>query len=261
MKIVVNADDYGASSEVNGAILESFDRGWISSTTIMANMPAFEEACTLARDKGIADRIGLHFNLATGMPLTEGIRRSPTFCNSDQRFHLAVKDGMILSAGDRELLKAELAAQWNALVEHGLDPVHIDSHHHRHYSWSVIGVVVQMSRSLGIRAVRPARWSATKGRSFARGLYSKLINVRLHRAGLLATRFMVGGPKRMVGDPKDMFPADGSPDPFEIMVHPTRGRDGEVRNYNGGDLLHDIVGSLPYSNSFYSYGELLKRSG
>ena len=254
MKVVVNADDYGASSEVNGAILEAFERGLISSTTLMANMPAFEEACVLAREKRVADRIGLHFNLTTGTPLTIGIRRSPTFCGADERFHLSVRGGMLLSTSDRELLKEELAAQWKALGEHGLEPVHMDSHHHRHYSWSVLGTVVAMSRSLGIRALRPARWSAPTGRSLARRLYSKLLNARIRRGGALVTRFMVSAPR-------DMLALDGSPEPFEIMVHPSRGADGQLRNYKDGDLLHDVVGSLPYASSFYSYRELLERSG
>jgi predicted glycoside hydrolase/deacetylase ChbG (UPF0249 family) len=38
-KIIVNADDFGMSAEVNRAIVEAFENNVISSTTLMANMP------------------------------------------------------------------------------------------------------------------------------------------------------------------------------------------------------------------------------
>lgn len=254
MKVVVNADDFGLSSSVNGAILESFEKGWISSTTIMANMPGFEEGCVLAHERGVADRIGLHFNLTSGEPMTEELKRSRTFCDAEGNLNLSVKHGMLLTRTDRELLKAELAAQWRRLFDNGLTPIHLDTHHHRHYSWAVMGVVIEMSRSLGIRTVRPARWGASVGRGAVRSLYSKMLNGRLRRARLLTTRFMVRFKD-------DMMALRGSPDPFEIMVHPTRAYDGTVRNYDEGDLLCDFVGNLPYSDSFRSYRSLLDSSG
>ena len=45
--IIVNADDLGADSEVNQAIIESFERGLISSASIIPTMPGFDEACDL----------------------------------------------------------------------------------------------------------------------------------------------------------------------------------------------------------------------
>jgi len=43
----VNADDFGMSPRINHAILQAFENGLISSATIMANMPAFEDACQI----------------------------------------------------------------------------------------------------------------------------------------------------------------------------------------------------------------------
>ena len=43
---IINADDFGLSSSVN-KIVESFNNGLINSTTLMANMPGFEEAVEL----------------------------------------------------------------------------------------------------------------------------------------------------------------------------------------------------------------------
>lgn len=46
-RIIVNADDFGMSSQINHAIVEAFQKNLISSTTMMANMPAFDEACCM----------------------------------------------------------------------------------------------------------------------------------------------------------------------------------------------------------------------
>lgn len=42
MKLIINADDFGISNDVNRAILQSFQEGLISSATIMTNMPGFQ---------------------------------------------------------------------------------------------------------------------------------------------------------------------------------------------------------------------------
>ncbi len=44
MKLIINADDYGMSDTVNDAIIKGYQNGILSSTCIMANMPAFDDA-------------------------------------------------------------------------------------------------------------------------------------------------------------------------------------------------------------------------
>jgi len=78
-KIIVNADDFGMSAETNRAIVEAFENSVISSTTLMANMPGFEEACELAHRHRLLGKIGLHLNLTSGYPLSAPIRRCPGF--------------------------------------------------------------------------------------------------------------------------------------------------------------------------------------
>ena len=41
--LIVNADDFGLTLGVNRAVIEAHTRGILTSTTVMANMPAFEE--------------------------------------------------------------------------------------------------------------------------------------------------------------------------------------------------------------------------
>jgi chitin disaccharide deacetylase len=59
MKLIVNGDDFGASSGVNRGIIEAHTRGILTSTSLMVEAPASEEAADLGskhRDLGV----GLH---------------------------------------------------------------------------------------------------------------------------------------------------------------------------------------------------------
>ena len=46
-RVIVNADDFGLDLDYNQLTLRAFKRGVISSATLMANMPAFNDACEL----------------------------------------------------------------------------------------------------------------------------------------------------------------------------------------------------------------------
>ena len=78
-RIIINADDFGYSISINKAILEAFKNNIISTTTLLANMPGFDDACEIAQRENLTDKIGIHFNLSEGEPLTEPIKRIRKF--------------------------------------------------------------------------------------------------------------------------------------------------------------------------------------
>lgn len=60
--LIVNADDFGASDGVNDGIIDSFDHGIVTSTSLMVTMPATEQAADLAASRpGLS--IGIHVDL------------------------------------------------------------------------------------------------------------------------------------------------------------------------------------------------------
>ena len=75
-QVIVTADDFGLDPEVNEAIVNGVAAGFVSNVSLLVNFPSFGEACELARQHGFADRLGLHFNLTEGRPLTDAMRRS-----------------------------------------------------------------------------------------------------------------------------------------------------------------------------------------
>lgn len=61
-RLIVNADDFGASAGVNRGVVEAFDRGIVTSASVMVTMPAAARAVDLARSRpGLS--LGIHVDL------------------------------------------------------------------------------------------------------------------------------------------------------------------------------------------------------
>ena len=62
MIVVLNADDFGSSPDTVKATIECFEQGALTSATIMAGMPATEEALAYARSRPDLS-FGVHLTL------------------------------------------------------------------------------------------------------------------------------------------------------------------------------------------------------
>ena len=100
--LIINADDFGYSLTVNQAILRSFERNLINSTSLMANMAGFDDAINMVRRHAVLQgKVGIHLNLTEGYPITSLLRELPAFCDDSGRlvydrqralFHLRRKE-------------------------------------------------------------------------------------------------------------------------------------------------------------------------
>lgn len=248
-KIIINADDYGMDASVNRGVVGSFQNGYISSATIMANMPGFEEACQLAHECGVADRIGLHFNITQGTPLTAQIRNEPRFCDEDGNFVFSKYNGLWLSRSGQAALAAELRAQWMKCRDAGIEPSHLDTHHHIHTAWGIAQVIIGLSKELGIRAVRK-NWNVGPKKKIGKRIYLWLLEVTYSRANLDATPYATHIAHASWAIRNDMTP-------LEIMVHPTL-IDGMIMDAMEGRPLGEIVESFRYRGELFSYRDLLE---
>ena len=111
-RIIINADDFGLCERVSNAVAQAHTEGVLTSATIMANMPAADEAVKTAK-KLPSLGIGVHLNLSEGRPLSKD---SSIACllNSDGEFTLSAFKLSVLSiAGHRirNAIRTELAAQ------------------------------------------------------------------------------------------------------------------------------------------------------
>ena len=61
-QLIINADDFGISKSANLAILKAAKDGVLTSASLMANAPAFEDAISILEQlEGIS--IGVHLNI------------------------------------------------------------------------------------------------------------------------------------------------------------------------------------------------------
>jgi len=128
-QVIINADDFGLSPAVNRGIIEAFKAGGITSTSLMVNMPGFDDAVQLAHSYPDLS-VGLHFNLTYGRPVSDPAS-VPSLVKEDGAFH----GEAIARTWDSRDVSRELTAQWNRFVKTGLHPTHLDSHHllHQHH--------------------------------------------------------------------------------------------------------------------------------
>ncbi len=141
-QLVVNADDFGFTPDVNEGIVEGHRHGILTATTLMANGPAFDDAVRLAKETPSLD-IGCHLVLIGDRSLITGkaFPRSAT---------------MLLGALARGELRVyeELAAQVRRIQAAGIVPTHLDTHKHTHLAPPVLDAVARISDEFGIRWVR-----------------------------------------------------------------------------------------------------------
>jgi chitin disaccharide deacetylase len=141
-KLVVNADDFGFTHDVNAGIMEAHTKGILTATTLMANGAAFDDAVRLARLHPSMD-VGVHLVLVGGNSLLTG---NP----------LPLTVGELLHAILRRRVRPyeELRPQVERIVSSGIRPTHLDTHKHTHLLPPVLDAVARLSEEHGIRWVR-----------------------------------------------------------------------------------------------------------
>ncbi|MEX2261824.1 MAG: ChbG/HpnK family deacetylase [Bryobacteraceae bacterium] len=172
--LIVNADDFGFTRDVNEGIVEAHCRGILTASTLMANGEAFKDAVRLARAAPSLD-IGCHLVLVGGRSLITG-RDLPR----DVPALLAA-----LISGRLQIFK-EIAAQIQAILDAGIRPTHLDTHKHTHLAPPVLDAVARASREFGIRWVRRPFDFPTTAASGSVGLLKRMTS---QGAGSLRNRF------------------------------------------------------------------------
>ncbi|MDD5064052.1 MAG: ChbG/HpnK family deacetylase [Phycisphaerae bacterium] len=154
-RIIINADDFGLCSGVNKAVAQAHTDGVLTSTTIMANMPAADEAVKIAKQLPNLG-LGVHLNLFKGRPLSKD-QSVNCLLNTDGDFALTPAKLSLLSVYRRKIrtaIQTELAAQIQWVIDNGLKPTHLDSHKHIHSFPVIFPIVCGLARRFEIPAIR-----------------------------------------------------------------------------------------------------------
>lgn len=157
MRLIVNADDFGASEETLRATIECFEAGALTSATILVGMEQTEPALAYARSHPELG-FGLHLRLVADgdtRPLA-GADSVPALVGEDGRF-LPTRTMRLRALRGRlpvEQLEREIVAQLDALVAGGVPPTHLDSHRHVHKLPQVVEALKRALPRFGITRVR-----------------------------------------------------------------------------------------------------------
>jgi predicted glycoside hydrolase/deacetylase ChbG (UPF0249 family) len=141
--LIVNADDFGFTRDVNSGIVEAHRSGILTATTLMANGSAFEDAVRLARETPGLD-VGCHLVLVGGNSLLDPNRALP----------LTVGQMVRAMLGGRLRPYDELRAQVVKILDAGIHPTHLDTHKHTHLFPPVLDAVARIAQEFGIGWVR-----------------------------------------------------------------------------------------------------------
>lgn len=122
MKVIMNADDFGFSKGVNLAILEGFQHGILTSTSLMVNMPGFEHAVSLMKQYPDLLHVGIHLVTTVQYSVVKGLK---TLTDENDHFY---RDPEIIEKSEQSELDKEYQAQMDKFLATGLKPDHIDFH-------------------------------------------------------------------------------------------------------------------------------------
>jgi chitin disaccharide deacetylase len=189
-RLIVNADDFGYTAGVNRAIVEAHTRGIVTSSTLMANGPAFAEAARLAKLTPSLS-VGCHVVLIDGEPLLPSNQipsLSATNASPSQ-----FRDGLMSFAAralssllNGQEIEAEATAQIRKLQSAGITVSHFDTHKHTHIFPQVLKPLLRASANCGVRAVRnpfgPRRPLRSSELLAKPGLWKRTAEVRILRA-------------------------------------------------------------------------------
>jgi predicted glycoside hydrolase/deacetylase ChbG (UPF0249 family) len=229
--LIVNADDFGLNAAANAGIIECHRAGSVTSTTLMANAPAFAGAVELAAAHPELG-VGLHFNLTWGRPLSDPAR-VPALVDAGGLFLERDRLGRkcLLGQVPAAQVQCELEAQFLRLTAWGVNATHVDSHQHVHAFPQVFHAVARLCENRGIPMRVP--WVARdRGASGTRRLRRALLAALLARAtsrwtgrvrwnGALGSVFDLGvaGEALTDGHYGQLLQRSGA-EALELMVHP-----------------------------------------
>jgi predicted glycoside hydrolase/deacetylase ChbG (UPF0249 family) len=152
-RVIINADDFGWSAGVTEGILRAHRDGVVTSTSLVANVPAAAAAVACL---GGAPRlgVGIHLNVSQGPPLS---RAGAALAGPDGLMNRSAV-GIVLSCVARpsllQAVEAEFDAQIRWALDHGIRPTHLDTHRHTHAYGPIFLRVAALAQRYQIRFVR-----------------------------------------------------------------------------------------------------------
>lgn len=153
-RIVVTADDFGLSPQVDAGILEAFHHGVVRSTALLVNFPDVSDSIARLRQAPGLE-VGIHLNLTAG-PSVSPAQHVSSLIGANGSFHnfTTFFSRVALGRIDWE----EASREWEAQMERGIGMgcqfTFLTSHQHVHMLPTAARVFAKLARKYGVRFAR-----------------------------------------------------------------------------------------------------------
>jgi hopanoid biosynthesis associated protein HpnK len=157
-RLIVNADDFGRSSSINGAVIRAHQEGILTTASLMVNESACEEAVAQAKENPKLG-VGLHIALLHGRSALPP-EQIPGLVNERGEFsNNPVNAGMkfFFRRDLRAQIEDEIAEQFSRFEATGLKLDHVNGHLHIHLHPMVFEILQRRAAEWRIKHFRFTR--------------------------------------------------------------------------------------------------------
>jgi hopanoid biosynthesis associated protein HpnK len=155
LRLIVHADDFGLSEQVNEGIVQAHLNGIVTSASVIANGQAFEHAMRSWRSVPTLD-LGIHLTLVEEQPLLAPAS-IPSLVDARGQLHshaTGFTRKYVLGKIRLREVRRELEAQVRKVLSHGMRVSHLDSHQHLHMLPRIWRMTIELAKEYGIPAIR-----------------------------------------------------------------------------------------------------------
>ena len=208
-ELILNADDFGLTRGVNEGIIRGNRDGILTSATLMATGPAFDDAVRQALanpNLGVGCHLVLVGGTAVAPPAEIPSLVDPTgkLPESLGMFVAKVSTGKIRP----HEIERELRAQIEKIREARIEPTHVDTHKHTHAHPIVMEALGRVAKALGITKIRKPMenlqdsWESTRQESggvAAQLLASAAVRAITPQFHIISRRYGLHSPDHFLG--------------------------------------------------------------
>ena len=155
-KLIINADDFGVSEDINVGIVECFRRGVVTDISLLACGHHFDHAVWLAKENNI-NKIGMHFALTGAFESVSGHAKIPSIADKKNILPKSFPQLLIkyfIGKLNMEEIYIELKAQIAKIKNAHFEITHLDSHEHIHIFGPILKFVLKVMREENIHNIR-----------------------------------------------------------------------------------------------------------
>ncbi len=170
MKIILNADDFALSENINNTIILLHKLGIVTSTTIIAAGEYFNHAIKMSKNN---PKLGIGVHLCLDGPYNMGTDYKTLLDRRTGQFfdYRTILHKLKIFSVDRSEIYKEYCLQIEKVLDHGIQISHLDHHHHLHLYLPALNCMIEAAKRYKIRYIRPQKLFLHKYKSYFNYLY------------------------------------------------------------------------------------------